>query len=179
MSRTRWLFLSSVILAAAASRVLPHPPNFTPIGAMALFGGAYFGNRFAAFAVPLAALFLSDLVVGLHGGIPIVYLCFAATVCIGLRLRSHDSLRRVAVASFGSAVLFYLVTNFAVWLGGHGKLYPLTLEGLAACYIAALPFLRNMILGNLVYAAVLFGGWVWAERRFAILRAPEQAGQRA
>lgn len=179
MNRTRWLFLTSMIFAVAASRVLPHPPNFTPIGAMALFGGAYFGNRLAAFAVPLGAMLLSDAVIGLHSGMALVYLCFAATVCIGLRLHARKSAARVASASLGSAILFYVVTNFAVWLGGHGRLYPMTFEGLVGCYVAAIPFFRNMVFGNFAYAVVLFGGWAWAERRFAILHAPvQQNGQR-
>lgn len=166
----RFLLVTGVILTAAASRLLPHPPNFTPIGAMALFGGAYFGGRAAAFAVPLAAMFLSDLVIGLHSGMPIVYLLFALTVCMGFWLRERRSTARVAGASFAAALLFYLVSNFAVWLGGHGALYPRTLEGLIACYIAAIPFFNNMLLGNAVYAAVLFGGFALAERRFAAVR---------
>lgn len=173
MNSPRFAIIAGLILAAAASRLLPHPPNFTPVGAVALFGGACLADRRLAFLVPLAAMFMSDLVLGLHRGMPVVYLCFALMVCLGFRLRCHRRPLPVTAAAVAGALLFYLVTNFAVW--SHGKLYPLTLDGLAACYVAALPFLQNMLLGNLGYAALLFGGLALAERQFPTVREPQLA----
>jgi hypothetical protein len=171
----RFQALVSITLAAAAMRLLPHPYNFTPIAGMALFGGAHFRDRRVAFAVPLIAMFVSDLVLAatVYGfsalkGIPIVYLAFGLTVLLGRLLGPRCSALRVGSASVGAAVLFYLVTNFGVW--ARGILYPPTWEGLVACYVAAIPFLCNAILGNAFYAIVLFGGFSLAQRRFTRLR---------
>ena len=172
MNSPRLAVIAGLVLAAA-SRLLPHPPNFTPVGALALFGGACLADRRLAFLVPLAAMLLSDLVLGLHRGMPVTYLCFALIVCVGLRLRCHRRPLPVATAAVVSALLFYFVSNFSVW--SRGKLYPLTLDGLAACYVAALPFLQNMLLGNLVYAALLLGGLALAEQRFPTVRETQAA----
>lgn len=168
MNKTRFTLLAGMILAAAASRLIPHPPNFTPIAAMALFGGACFSDKRAAFLVPMAGLLASDLVIGLYRLMPAVYGSFALTVCLGFWLRRHRSAWRVAGTSLGSAILFFVLTNFAVW--AFGTLYPKTPVGLRECYVAAIPFFRNMLLGDLFYAGVLFGGLALAERRYGILR---------
>jgi len=173
--RPRVLTLAGMIAAAAAARLIPHPPNFTPIAAIALFGGACFRDLSAAFAVPLGAMVLSDLVLGLtvYGmrsllAMPLVYLCFALTVVMGRWIRRTRSLGSIAGAALASSVLFYLVTNFGVWAGGER--YPKSLEGLAACYLAALPFFRNMVVGNAFYTVLLFGGFALAGQVFPVLR---------
>jgi hypothetical protein len=164
--RERTIFAS--ILAAAALRLLPHPWNVTPIGAMALFGGATLGARPLAFAAPLAALFLSDLFIGFHKLMPAVYLAFALVVALGALIRRRRTPGRVVAAMLAGSVVFFLVTNFAVW--AFGSWYPKSPAGLAACYLAGLPFLRNTMAGDLFYAAVLFGGLALAERQFPALR---------
>src|SRR5258708_19172125 len=118
MNKPRFAVLVTVILAAAASRLIPHPPNFTPIAAIALFGGAQFSSKRAAFLVPLVALFLSDLVFGFYPITPVVYASFAATVCIGFWVR-RGSARDIALWTVVSAILFFLVTNFGVWALDH------------------------------------------------------------
>ena len=167
MRTPRLLVLVGIILVAAASRLIPHPPNFTPIAAIALLGGAYFNDKRLSFLIPLAAMFLSDLTIGLHSGMPVVYACFALTVCIGFWLRKRKSVACIAGAALASSVLFFVVTNFGVW--ALGSLYPRTVEGLAACYVAAIPFFQNTLLGNAFYTAVLFGGFALAEYRFPAL----------
>ncbi|MGH7859086.1 MAG: DUF6580 family putative transport protein [Candidatus Binatia bacterium] len=166
----RFVALTALILAAAASRLVPHPPNFTPIAAMALFGGAHFSDRRVALLVPLSAMLLSDLVLGLHGLIPVVYACFAITVVIGFRLRWHRAALPVATAALASSTLFFLVTNLAVW--AFGSVYPKTWAGLVACYVAAVPFFGNTLAGDAVYTAALFGAFALAEKRLPALRAP-------
>src|SRR5919202_4149251 len=110
---SRLLALLGAILGAAALRLVPHPPNFTPIGAMALFSGAYLGRRSIAFLAPLAALLLSDLVLGLgYPGMNFVYFATALTVLIGWTLTRRQSVVRVAIAALASSVLFFVVTNF-------------------------------------------------------------------
>ena len=173
MKNTRYLILAGMVLAAAAARLLPHPWNFTPIGAMALFGGAQFAGKRAAFLVPLAALFLSDLMLGLHSLMPFVYGCFALTVCLGFWVRRNASAGRIAVASLISSTVFFLVTNFGVW--ACLNTYPKNAGGLLECYAAGLPFYRNGVLGDLFYAGLLFGALALAQRRFTALREPQLA----
>ena len=157
-------------LTAALVRLLPHPFNFTPIGAMALFGGACYADRRAAFGVPLIALFLSDLVIGFHALMPAVYGSFALMVLLGFWLRQRRRLVPIATATLAGSLLFFIITNFAVWAVGDG--YPKTGEGLALCYVAAIPYFQNTLLGDATYAVALFGGLALAERAFPKLREP-------
>jgi hypothetical protein len=170
MNKTRFIMLASMILAAVASRLIPHPPSFTPIAAIALFGGAQFSSKRAAFLVPMVGMFLSDLVLGFSALTPAVYGSFALMVCLGFLLRHQRNALQVTGATIVGAVLFFILTNLGVW--AIENWYPKTTSGLADCYIAAIPFLRNMVLGNLLYSALLFGGMALAEIRFVQLREP-------
>lgn len=163
----RFIFLTSIVLIAALCRLLPHPPNFTPIAAMALFGGAYFNSKKFAFIIPLSAMFLSDLVIGLHSTMLAVYASFAIIVLIGFLLKTRKTIIPVFTAAIASSVLFFLITNFAMWFGT--ALYPQNLGGLVECYIAAIPFFRYTILGDLFYISVLFGGFYLVQLRFPVL----------
>ena len=169
MSNLRFLVLVGIVLVAAVMRIIPHPPNFTPISAMALFGGASFPNTSVAFIVPLAAMSLSDLFLGgFDATMPFVYGSFAVSVCLGLWIRQRPSVLRIGAAALISAVLFFVISNFGVWL--VGGLYPRTAEGLIACYVAAVPFFRQTLLGDLIYTAALFGGFAFMQRFFPLLR---------
>jgi hypothetical protein len=168
-NHARLITLVSAILAAAALRLVPHPPNFTPIGAMALFGGAYIGRRVIAFAAPLTAMLLSDLVLGFYRGFWVQYLAVALVVAVGWLALQRISVLRVAAAAIASSLTFFLVTNLGVWaLGG---MYPLTARGLAACFAAAIPFFQNTLAGDLFYSGLLFGGFALIERAVPALRA--------
>ena len=156
-NHSRLVALLSAVLVAAALRLVPHPPNFTPIGAMALFGGAYLGRRALAFAAPLGALLLSDLVLGFYHGMATVYFSVALIVMIGMVALSRVSPIRVGLAALASSVLFFVVTNFGMWL--FSGFYPRSLAGLEACYVAAIPFFQNTVAGDLFYATLLFGGF--------------------
>ena len=158
----RTLAIASLIVAAAASRLLPHPPNVAPIAAMALFGGARFEDRRMAFAVPLAAMLLSDLLIGFHVVQPVVYALFIAIAALGRLLRGRRGAWPVAAATLAASLLFFAGTNLGVW--ALQPLYPRTAEGLLACFAAAWPFFRNTLLGDAGYAAALFGGLALAER---------------
>ena len=172
MLNARAIALLAAIFTAAAMRLLPHPPNFSPIAAMALFSGAYLPHRGVAFVAPLAALLVSDAILGFHGLMPIVYGSVALVVCLGWMLSSNRTAVRIAVAAVAGSMLFYLITNFGVW--ALGDMYPKTLAGLAACYVAALPFFQNSLAGDLFFTALLFGGFALAERMIPILRQPTE-----
>lgn len=173
---TRLMVLTGIVVAAALSRLVPHPPNVTPIAAMALFGGAYVTNRKLAYLLPLAAMLLSDMVLGytvygagvLTSQQPVVYLCILATAAMGRLIRDKRSALDVGRVTLASSVMFYVVTNFAVW--ASGTLYPMSWAGLAACYAAAIPFFRNSLVGDMGFAAVLFGGFTLLEMHFKSLQ---------
>lgn len=171
MLKPRYEVLIAMILAAALSRLAPHPPNFAPIGALALFGGAQFADRRLAFLVPLAAMLLSDLCIGLYSHMQWVYGSFALITCMGLWLRSRRTALGIAGASLVASTLFFLITNFGVWMDSTTT-YANGLAGLVACYVAALPFFGNTLLGDGFYCLVLFGGLALLEKRFAVLREP-------
>jgi len=185
-----------MIVLAAALRLAPHPWNFTPIGAIALFSGAMVRDRRLAFLFPLLVMFATDAVIGFHKLSPLVYASFLLSVLIGRtvvgarfslpanagasprakRESEPDTdaraqgyvLRRIGVATFLGALQFFLITNFGVWafLGS----YPRTGAGLVACYIVGIPLFWNTLAGDAVYAALLFGGFFLAERLAPRLR---------
>ncbi|HSP13896.1 MAG TPA: DUF6580 family putative transport protein [Thermoanaerobaculia bacterium] len=173
----RFVLAAALVLLCTVMRVLPHPWNLTPVGATALFSGACFDRRRWAFLAPLAAMFVSDTALqiltghGYHVLMPVVYATFAIIVLMGIALRSRrGSAGAVAAGAVGAATLFYAVTNFAVWT--ISAMYPRTLAGLMACYIAGIPFYGTMLIGDLLYSGVLFGTFVWAERTIPRLAAP-------
>ena len=135
-----------LILAAALSRLLPHPLNFTPIAAMALAGGVYLDKRFALI-VPLIALAISDWIIGLYPILFFVYASFLLIGIIGIWLRAHKKPLIVFASTLVGSILFFIVTNFGVWLTGW---YPQTAAGLSECFIAAIPFFRNFLASTLI-----------------------------
>ncbi len=164
--KERGVVISGLILLTALTRLFPHPPNFTPISAIALFGGATLPLR-QALLVTLGSMGVSDLLLGflagdwsmtLHPTLPAVYGSLIVTVLLSHRfLRSRLYLSRIIGVMAGSSLLFFFVTNFAVWL--LTDLYPKTWQGLILCYVAALPFFRNSVLGDVVYTGLLFGAY--------------------
>jgi len=135
--------------------ITPHPPNFAPIAAMALFGGAYFNKKSFAFAIPLIALFLTDLIIGIYSYAWIVYLSFTLIVVLGIVMLKKVSVKNVVITSLTASVSFFAITNFGVW--ALGTLYPKTPAGLMASYIAAIPFFQNALIGDLFFVGVMFG----------------------
>src|SRR5258708_33622319 len=168
MSRPRFVVVALIILAAAASRLIPHPPNVASITAVALFGGAYLTDKRLALIVPLAALLLSDLVLGFYSHMEIVYGSFLLVVCLGFLLQRKRSVLRIAGAALASSVVFFVGTNFGVW--AFGSRYPKTAAGLLACYLPAIPFFQDPPAGGRPYTGGLVRGVAGAEKvaaRFA------------
>jgi len=141
-----------ILFLGVVSRLVFHAPNFTPVIALALFGGVYLNKRQALY-IPIALMAVSDLFLGMHAVVPFTWGSVLLISLIGLWARNHKSTANIAGAGLVSAVLFFIVTNFGAWLA----MYPLTVEGLQACYIAAIPFFRNTLASTLVYSVVLFG----------------------
>ena len=151
-----------LIILVALARVVPHPWNVAPIGALGLFSGAYIATRWA-WALPLVALLLGDLFLGLYSPVVMlfVYLGFAGSaVCGRVFLHRRRSASRFGGAIVSAALLFYLLSNFGMWI----VYYPHSWEGLIACYVSALPFLLKSLMGDALYCALLFGCYEAAGR---------------
>lgn len=172
MNHSKWsvrgMAILAAILLAAAMRLLPHPPNFSPVAAIALFSGAYLNKRALAFSAPLGALFLSDIFIGFHSQMFTVYGSMALVVCLGWLVARRRSVVAIGSAAVAGSVLFYLITNFGVW--AFSDMYPKTAAGLIACYVAAIPFFQNSLAGDLFFTTILFGGFALAERMLPAVR---------
>lgn len=167
--------LTTIVLATALFRLVPHWPNFTPIAALALFGAATFERKWLGLAIPMAAMLLSDALIGFHGSMGGVYVSFGLLWLLGLwMLNRTPTAGRIATASVSSSILFFLITNFAVWYGS--TYYPQTAAGLMNCYVAGLAFYNgtsfflNGLLGDLFFSGMLFGGYYLLQQRFTVLR---------
>ncbi|WP_028296134.1 DUF6580 family putative transport protein [Olivibacter sitiensis] len=171
-----------MIIAASAFRLVHFEQlawaNFTPIGAMALFGGTYFKDKWKAYLVPLMVFLLTDWIINytlshqfilFYDGAFFVYLAFLLMVYVGTLV---DKVNVVNVLSAGivSVVIHWLVADIGTWWSGMYPMYPRTLEGYLGCLIAAIPFERNLLLGNLVFGAILYGGFEWMQGRVSVLR---------
>lgn len=156
------------------ARFLPHPPNFVPIAALALFGGVYLPRKLA-FVTPLAAMLISDIFIGFYDVLVMisVYFSFLLVAALGLWLRKHKKWYTVGGSATVSALLFFIITNFAVWV--FTPWYSKTVAGIIQCYLLALPFFRNTLLSDLFYTFSFFGIYelanLWFKQRFTIRQA--------
>ena len=177
------LVLTAMIISAGIWRLVVSSGfstlgNFTPVGAMALFGGCYYSNKKLAFVVPLLTLLLSDALLYyfiyaptfsfFYEGMFTTYMCFALMVVLGMFIK-QVTFRNVLAGAVAAALLHWVLTDFAVYM--QGVMYPKTLNGFAMCYIAALPFLKNMLIGNILFSGILFGSFELAKRKFPKLSA--------
>lgn len=146
-----------LVVFVVVSRLLPHPMNFAPIGALGLFSGAYIANK-RAWLIPLATLFVSDLFIGFYTPVVMlsVYISFAISAAIGrYALSQKRSILRIGSSAIASATILFVLSNFTLWT--TGLYYPLTIEGLTLCFVKAIPFYGNTLAGDLFYSVVLFG----------------------
>lgn len=177
----RFGLLCAMILLAAFSRIIPHMPNFSPLGAIGLFGAAYFAKKWQAFLIPIVATWLSDLFINnviygqyfseftwFYQGFYWQYGSYLLIVLAGTFIFRKVNTQRIITGALASTVLFFLVSNFGVW--ASGTMYPTTFEGLITCYTAGIPFLKGTLLGDLCYSGVLFGVFALAQRQFPVLR---------
>ncbi len=167
----RMTAIVTVILSAVAARLaLAGVPNVSPITAVALFSGAYLADRKLALMIPLLAMLLGDLVLGLHMTMIFVYASFALIVGLGVWLSQRLCGQLVIAASLIASLSFFIITNFGVWL--LGGLYPMTAAGLLECYVVAIPFLQMTLMGDLLFTAVIFGLFMALEQWLPGLRRP-------
>jgi hypothetical protein len=177
---TRLALITGMMVLAAFSRLIPHAPNFTAVLAIALFGGAKFRNTVLAIIVPLLVMFITDLsnfaiqfgstdiVIGFHSLMPLVYSCIAITSLIGIYISKKQGAGYIIGGSIVASTLFFLVTNAGVWY--HNPQFTQDVQGLMACYTIAIPFYGNQLLGDLFFSGMLFGAYSLASKRIPVLK---------
>ena len=154
LERPSWQWICAIILFLAFSRLIPHAPNFTPLGAMALLAGAHIKNLKLSLLIPLIAMLFSDAILGFHSSMLYVYAAVALIVIGSHFWLKHLSLVSITLAAFISAIMFFTVTNFGAWL--THDMYPHSINGLTQAYIAGIPFFKNTLMSNLLFTAVGF-----------------------
>lgn len=177
----RFSVIFAIILLAAFSRVIPHMPNFSPLGAISLFGAAYFSKKWQAIAIPLMATWLSDLFINnviygqyypefiwFYKGFYWQYLSYVLIVLFGLFSLKKRSIVKVVSASLASTIIFFTISNFGVWASSN--MYVNNLQGLINCYIAGIPFIKGTFLGDLFYTSTLFGAFSWMQSNITVLQ---------
>lgn len=178
---SRFGVITLLILLAALSRLIPHPPNFSPIGGMALFGAAYYTRRYSAYLIPVTAMWISDLIlnnivygqyfnhfVWFYSGSAFTYGAFILIVVYGSFILKKIRLANLIMASLGTSIIFYVVSNFGVWLSSG--MYSHSFSGLITCYAAGIPFFKNTLLSDLFYSGLLFGVFELSLKRFPRLQ---------
>lgn len=148
-----------LVILATVTRLIPHPYNFTAVGAVALFTGANLKKN--NYWVPIIAMLVSDLILGFHATMPYVYGSFALIILLGHTIKNKQTVLTVPLASITASIVFFLVTNFGAWEVSMA-MYPHTLNGLIECYIAGIPFFKNTLFGDLVYTTVIFSAYYYS-----------------
>ncbi|HKR06021.1 MAG TPA: DUF6580 family putative transport protein [Bacteroidia bacterium] len=167
---TKGKIIIGLILVVSLIRLFPHLPNFTPIGAMALFGGTYISNKRWAILLPLIALFISDMALqifngtGFHATMPFVYGSLVLISMLGFLLRKRVQRQTIMVSSLVGSLIFFFVTNFGTWL--TEGIYGHSLSGLTNCYIMGIPFFKGTVMGDLFYNLILFGSYGLVKWKF-------------
>jgi len=164
-TKNQTILIIGLIVLAAFARLIPHSMGivmgFSPIIALSIFGGANLKNRKLAYLIPIGVMLLTDIFIGMHSTMWAVYGAIALGVLIGGLISKNITAPKVVGASLSSSVIFFVITNFAVWM--QFNMYPHTFEGLQACYVAAIPFFRTALLGDLIWSVVLFGSYALAK----------------
>jgi hypothetical protein len=162
----RFWFALFIVIAGVVLRVIPHPWNFAPVGAIALFAGAHFERRWIALLAPLATMFAADTILGYHSLMPVIYATYALIAVIGMLLRDRrTSVPLVGGAALLSSTIFFITTNFANWM--ISPMYEKSAAGLIACYIAGIPFFGNTLASDVIFTALFFSTYAFGVRRLA------------
>ena len=161
-----------IILVLALSRLIPHPPNFTPILGMAVFSGAVINKKIIAYIIPLIAMLLSDLFLGFHAGMPVIYFSLAICVLIGTFIDSRITIFNSFLCICGGVIAFFLITNLAVWYGSG--MYEFSISGLMKSYLMGLPFLQNTFISSLIYGMGAFLIYDIINKRFFLAIMPKK-----
>ena len=176
----RFGILAVIIIVAAFSRIIPHMPNFSPLGAIGIFGAAHFSKKWQALVIPLAATWLSDLFINnviyakyypnftwFAQGFYWQYAAYILIVVAGFFIMRKVNTKTVLMGALASSAIFFIVSNFGCW---PGSIYPQNFGGLMQCYVAGLPFVGGTLLGDLFYCAAMFGGFAYIQKQLPALQ---------
>lgn len=156
----RLIFITLAVVAAALTRFLPHPPNFTAIGGIALFAGAFIPNRILSLIIPISVMVLTDAVIGFHNTAWAVYLSVALISMLGWVMQEEKTIGRFVGTSLVASLLFFFITNAAMWVVGFFTtgLYTKDFAGLVTSIESGIPFYSyNFLISQFVYGGILFG----------------------
>ncbi len=181
--KLQFSFLIAIIVLTAFSRIVPHMPNFSPLGAIGLFGAAHFDKKWKAFLIPIAAIWLSDLFINnviyaqyypqftwFYEGFYWQYGSYLLITVAGLAIFNKINTSKVLTGALASTVIFFLISNFGCWIGS--TFYPQNFSGLITCYIAGIPFAKGTLLSDLVYSGILFGGYYFLQSKVSFFKLP-------
>ena len=174
--------ISIIILLAAFTRIMPHPPNFSPMAAIGLFGAAHFAKKWQAFLIPLIGIWISDLVINnfiysshssnfvwFYDGFYWQYISYVFIIFAGLFIFNKGiSVTKTLGGMLSSSGIFFLVSNFGVWAGG--SMYTKNIAGLISCYTAGIPFMHNTIISDTLFTTVLFGTYYLLQTEYSYLK---------
>ena len=179
--KLQFSFLITIILLAAFSRIIPFMPNFSPLGAIGLFGAAYFDKKWKAILIPIAATWLSDLFINnviyaqyyskftwFYEGFYWQYGSYILITLISLTIFNNINTSKVLTGVVVSTAIFFIISNFGCWIGS--TFYPQNFVGLMTCYAAGIPFLKGTLLGDLFYAGILFGGYYLLQSKVSFFK---------
>ena len=156
MKSNQFIFVSILIITTAFSNIiLADIPNFSPIASVALFSGFYFSNKKIALIIPVACMFISDYFIGFLSYMWAVYLSFVLIAILGIYMKKAQP-KNIILNALLSSILFFLITNSAVWISG--SYYTKDLPGLALCLTMGVPFFKYTLLSSAVFSTILFGG---------------------
>ncbi len=172
VTRRMAVIAGGLMVAGVILRLIPHTANFAPIGAIAFFGGAVLPLGLAWW-LPVTIMVISDLVIGLHDTIFFTWLGFTLVGLYGMLWRGSNNWLRASVGAIGGATIFYVVSNFGVWMVGN--MYPHTWQGFIDCYVAAIPFFRTSLAADLTYSVMLFSLFALATKPSGILASNERS----
>ena len=176
------MLLTLLILLASFSRVIPHILNFSPLGAIGIFGAAHFNKKWHAIIIPIAATWISDLFINnviyaryyptftwFYQGFYWQYAAYILITLFGIFIyKNKINLTNITFGAIGSGIIFFLVSNAGCWVGN--SFYAQNFSGLLSCYAAGIPFYKGTLLGDIFYTTILFGGYYILQKRFSILK---------
>ena len=158
------LFALIILLIMVLSRLIPHPPNFTPIIAIAMMSGYFFKNLKYSILVLASTMILSDMILGFHNTMLFVYLPLFLVVIYFLKLKKEIYFKNLFIFSIGSSLVFFIISNFGVWL--MGNMYEKNFYGLIDCYFLAIPFYKNTLLSTIIFSYSAYSANYFFQKKY-------------
>lgn len=154
MKKNNLIFIGLILLAGMI-RMIPHPWNFTPLLAVCIFSGTKIKHNGLAIFLPLVAIFIGDLFLGIYSSMVWVYSGYILVILLSRILGNSKSINSKIISVVSGSLIFFIISNFGVWISG--TMYSKNFQGLLECYIAGIPFYKNTLIGTIIYSSIFFG----------------------